>query len=589
MNAEPVLEVDDLTVVSPDGQAVVDRVALRLFPGEIVGLTGPSGSGKSTLALAVLGLARRPLAVRGGRVMLDGADLLALPAQEVVRRRGREIALIVQNPRAALHPMLSVGQQVGRVWRYHHGGSKIKSRRLAVEMLELVGINDAKRRAGAFAHELSGGMAQRALIAAALAAGPRVLIADEPTSGLDVTVQAAFLDMMASAAKAKGMAMLLVTQEPGILANYCSRVLTMESGRIASEQPVEQYFSGYRDTTTLIPPPIVADRVVIVSNLTKTFPLRGTKARVHAVDGVSLSIARGETLGLVGESGSGKSTVGRSIIRLIEPDSGNIEICAQSVSSLTALQLRRLRGRIQLVQQDPFDSFDPRWIIARSVEEPLRREGQLTDTDRAARVSEVLDLVGCGEFAARLPGDLSAGTLQRAAIARALATRPHFVVLDEPTSVLTPDARRELIALLGELQKQIKCSFLLISHDLTTVATISHRVAVMYLGQLVEVGDTRQIFEQPRHPYTRALIAAHLSVDLARRRIDSPPADRIEGEIPSPIELPPGCYFASRCPFVVDRCRNERQTLEATSVSTVRCWRADSLPLFERPPLEQRL
>lgn len=578
-----VLSATELSVSAPGGVPIVAAATLRLCEGEIVGLTGASGSGKSTLGYALMGLARRPLAISGGSVRLLGDDLLTLGEEAASRRRGRDIAFIVQNPRAALHPMLTVGRQIGRIWRFHHGGTRREAADRAVEMLRLVGINDAERRSGAFGHELSGGMAQRALIAAALSANPSVLIADEPTSGLDVTVQADFLDMMAKAARERGTAMLLVTQEPGILANYCDRILVMDAGRIVSDEPVASHFARHSEAALIMPAPVPDHPVVEVRSLSKTYPVRDSRAVVHAVDTVSFDISAGETLGLVGESGSGKTTVGRAMIRLIKPDSGAVRIDGADLEKLGRRQLRQLRGRVQLVRQDPFDSFDPRWRIVRSVGEPLSAQTALDAPARTARVELMLKLVGAGQAATAFPRALSAGMLQRIAIARALASEPRFVVLDEPTSVLTPGARQDLVELLARLQAETGVAFLFISHDLTTVASISHRVAVMYLGQIVETGATRQIFAAPRHPYTRALISAHLGVDPAKRRVDAAPAERLEGEIPSPIDLPAGCYLASRCGYARPRCHAERQALLPVAGGAVRCWRVDELSPFSGP------
>lgn len=576
--ASTVLAARGLTVAAPGGRPVVDGADLDLQAGEIVGLTGPSGAGKSTLAFALLGLARAPFSLAGGQVLIGGRDLLSLPEEAARAVRGRDIGLIVQNPRAALHPMLDVGRQIGRIWRTHTGGDARAARDRALEMLRLVGINDPDRRAAAFAHELSGGMAQRVLIAAALAADPAILVADEPTSGLDVTVQAQFLDLMWRAAKDRGTAMLLVTQEPGVLANYCDRVLTMEAGRIVADRPTRDHFAGRAVTARAairILPATGGAPVATAEALTKRFPLRDGKA-VHAVDDLTLSIRPGEAVGLVGESGSGKTTAGRCLLRLIEPTAGRVTLAGRDLSTLSAGHLRRLRAKAQIVRQDPFDSFDPRWTLGRSLREPL--DAHRPDMDagaKAARVAELIRLVGCDpRVAGARPRDLSAGMLQRLAIARALATEPAFIVLDEPTSVLTPDARREIVALLRRLQDELGVAYLFISHDLTTVAALCHRVVVMYLGQIVEEGTTAAIFDDPRHPYTRALIAAHLDEDPANRRVDRPQPDRVEGEIPSPIDLPTGCYLASRCPMALDRCGTDRQVLTPLGHGrAVRCWR----------------
>lgn len=594
----PALVVRGLTVVYGEAATAIDSIDLDLHAGEVVGLAGASGSGKSTLAHALLGLARVPGRIVAGSVSIGGRDLLGLREDERRAMRGKEIALIVQNPRAALDPIETVGRQIGEVWRAHASRAQPRDaqrrsrfdgdaggRARALELLRMVGINDAERRIEAYAHELSGGMAQRVLIAMALSASPRVLVADEPTSGLDVTVQAQFLDRMWQAARDSGIAMLIVTQEPGILANYCDRVVTLSRGRIAADtQPACPAAPGAAEARTRSPevhePASAAPRLARVllsaQALRKSFPVRGSDRRLHAVNDVSFDVLEGEALGLVGESGSGKTTVGRCLLGLMRPTSGDVRHGSVSVATLGRRALRELRREIQFVQQDPFDAFDPRWTLAESLAEPLAlhedRQGARTDE----RVRELVRSVGCdaGVLAA-YPRELNASVLQRLNLARSLATRPRFIVLDEPTSMLAPEARVALVDLLRELQARTGVAYLFISHDLTTVAALCGRVAVMYLGQIVEVAPTREIFERPRHPYTRALIAAHLDPHPAVRRVDREPVERLSGEIPSPIDLPPGCFMASRCALALERCRIEPQQLAPLSAShEVRCWRA---------------
>ena len=580
MDNRPAIAAENLHVAF-GGAEVLRGASLALPKGAIVGLTGASGSGKSTFAAAMMGLVRPPGRISAGKIMLDGEDILALPDHRLREIRGSKISLIVQNPRAALHPMRTIARQIGAVSSAHEKSAPKNPaglRRQAVELLELVGVNDAARRADAFAHELSGGMAQRALIAMALAAEPEILIADEPTSGLDVTVAAQFLDMMAQTGKNRGASMLLVTQEAGVLATYCDFVAEMADGRICALRETADYFSGRASLTRRNPAsaPKETDPLIRINALVKQFETRG--ATLTAVNDVSLSIRAGETLGLVGESGSGKTTVGRCVVGLETPTAGEVVFAGESLRALKAADMRRLRAKLQFVRQDPFDSFNPRWTIGRSLAEPYRIHEGASHEHAEAKARDLLKEAGCAsDVADARPRALSAGVLQRANIARAMATAPDFVVLDEPTSALAPSARGEIIALLADLQKSQGIAFLFISHDLTTIAAASHRIAVMYLGEIVELGTRDQIFEAPAHPYTKALIAAHLSDDPGDRGKHAARL-RLEGEIPSPIDLPPGCFLASRCPYAEDRCAKARPQLDAFADGRlVRCLRAGEI------------
>jgi oligopeptide/dipeptide ABC transporter ATP-binding protein len=584
---EKLLEVTGLRVAYPGVEPIRD-VSFSVAAREVVGLIGDAGAGKSTLALALLGLARPPGRIVSGAVRFGGRDLLTLPDAALRAIRGRDIGIIVQNPRAALNPMLPVGRQIGTVFRAHQGGSKAEGRARAIEMLRLVGINDPERRAAAFAHELSGGMAQRALIAMALSSKPRLLIADEPTSGLDVTIQAQFLDQMWRTVQETGSAILLISQDVGVIANYCDRVLVLHEGRIVEDAPVRQFFAApqhpysqdvlrlFRERGGAWPEQVGTPALLRTEGLTKHFPIRHSDKVVHAVDQVSLTIRKGEALGLVGESGSGKTTVGRALLRLVEPTAGTITFGGQAVTGLDARGLRALRSRMQIVFQDPFDSLNPRWTVRQLLEEPLALHAPGGDT--RAKAAEALRLVDLEEgLLDRRPKGLGAGTLQRINIARALILRPDFLVLDEPTSVLAPRARTSLIALLARLREELGLSYLFISHDLTTVRYLCQRVAVMYLGQVVEEGTVEQVFSAPQHPYSRALLSAHLFPDPERRRVDQglPPA--LTGEIPSPIDLPRGCYLASRCPHVGPACAGPQTLRDQGSGRTVRCARVGEI------------
>ncbi len=601
-----VLRVEDLTVAYQVGNrliAPIHRLDLSLRKGEIVGLIGDTGSGKSTLALALLGLARPPGRITAGRLLFGGRDLLTMSPPEQRAVRGNDIAIIVQNPRAALNPMLRVGRQIGFAFRAHNRASGAETRGRAVDLLRQVGINDPERRVDSYAHELSGGMAQRALIAMALASRPKLLVADEPTSGLDVTIQAQFLDQMWRTVQETGSAALLIARELGVLANYCDRVLVLHEGHIADDQPVRSFFSNprhpYSRAILALQKAEVAkaqpastgdlseDAVISATGLTRHFPVRGTAKVVQAVNDVTLEVRAGETLGLVGESGSGKTTVGRCFLRLLDPTSGRVTHRGRDLTQMSALELRRVRAKLQIVFQDPFDSLNPRWTVAELLEEPLKLH---TDLGRAARRSRAADLLAMTGLDAALldrkPKGLGAGSMQRLSIARALATDPEFIVLDEPTSVLSPRAVVDLIALLGRIQRELGVSYLFISHDLTTVRFLCHRVAVMYLGQIVETGTVEQVFARPRHPYSRALLSAHLGLDPGHRRVDRLVGEQLQGEIPSPIDLPRGCFLASRCAHVLDRCRLEPQSLlDLPDGRAVRCWRAAA---GELPGMEER-
>ncbi len=559
----PALAVRGLQVGFGPHLAIKDA-SLDVGQGEIVGLTGDSGSGKSTLALAILGLTQQGGAISGGKVLVGGEDMLTLREGERRRRRGRDVALITQNPRGSLSPLHSIGVQVGATLRAHRGASRAAAWAHAIAMLRDLGLNDPERRVRAYPHEISGGMAQRVLIAMALGAGPKLLIADEPTSGLDVTIQAAFLDSMWFSVRARGSAMLLVTQDPGIVANYCDRVAVMQDGRIVETADVKAFFAapgsaygravlGLRDEAPPSPAPD-GPPLLELQAVSKSFPVRGSRKMVQAVDQVSLSIGRGETLGLVGESGSGKTTVGRALLRLVEPSSGAVLFDGQAVTGATRAALKRLRPQMQVVFQDPLDSLDPRWTVAEIIGEGLR--------DGGGSVAGLLALVGLAAGVANVkPRALSAGDQQRVGIARSLAPDPALIVLDEPTSMLTPLARVGIIRLLRDLQVRRGLSYLFISHDLRTVEHLSHRVAVMYLGQVVEVGTREAIFTAPMHPYSQALLAAYLAPDPSRRRVDRADPGGLAGEIPSPIDLPPGCYLAGRCPVARGDCRTTPQTL----------------------------
>jgi len=597
MSTVPILDAAGLTVhfASKEGgeTLAIDDFSLTIRPGEFVGIMGEPGCGKSTAAIALMGLVRPPGEISGGSVQFLGRDLLAMSDDEIAAIRGKDIGLIVQNPRTSLHPLLTVGNQISRVYRAHNKVSKKEAWQHAIDMLRMVGMNDPERRVKAHAHELSSGMTQRVLIAMAMSSTPRLLIADEPTSGLDVTIQAQFLDQMWQTANQTGSAVLLVTQDLGIVANYCDRVLIMENGRIIEEAAVQKFFQAPEqdysrrilttqrqegsDTSSDAHHGELTDAetIIRVTGLYKQFPIRGSDKKVHAVDDVSFDIRHGEAIGLVGESGSGKTTVGRCLVRLVEPTAGEIMFHDTALGGIKRAAFVPYRKAIQIVFQDPFDSMNPRWTVEKVLTEPLDLHTDMSAQEKRQRVVELLEMVGLDAALRRdQPRQLSAGRQQRVVVARAIATNPEFIVLDEPTSALSPETRVEIIQLLMELSRKLGFAYLFISHDLTTVKVICHRVIVMYLGQIVEVGDKDAVFTQPRHPYSKALLASHLFPDIADRRVDRPERITLEGEIPSPVSLPKGCYLYGRCPSQKDACAAKPQELRAMPDGReIRCWR----------------
>ena len=548
--AAPILQVDDLSVTFATVHGDVEAVrgmSLRVAPGERLGIAGESGSGKTVSALAITGLL--PAAARAsGRVRFAGNDLGGLRSSDRAALRGRHVGTILQDPLNSLNPALTVGSQIAETLRHHERLDRATARRRAVELLGQVGIPDPARNVDEYPHRFSGGMRQRAMIAIALSCEPELVVADEPTTALDVTVQAQILELLVGLCDERNTALLLITHDLAVLAGVAHRIVVMNAGRIVEEAPVDTLFErpahAYtRALLAAIPRPDGATAapasdggdarstrapVLQVGDLTKTFPIvrggaiRRTVGAVRAVDGVSLTIGAGETLALVGESGCGKSTLARCILRLVEPSSGSVRFDGRDVLACDRRTLRALRHEMQIVFQDPYGSLDPRMTIAQLIAEPLAVHGLGGDErGRIARVRELLDMVGLRpEHAARYPRAFSGGQRQRIAIARALATEPKLLVLDEPVSALDTSTRAQILALLAELQERLEVSYLLVAHDLALVRAVAHRVAVMYRGRIVELAACEQIFAAPTHPYTQALLSAVPIPDppLERRR-----------------------------------------------------------------------
>ncbi|KAB1643999.1 dipeptide ABC transporter ATP-binding protein [Gulosibacter chungangensis] len=528
--ALPLLEVTDLHVnYLVRGQEVpaVRGVDLTLNAGEIVAIVGESGSGKSTVAKAILHLLAENGRVRAERMSYAGQDLRTLSRREWRKIRGAEIALVPQDPTLSLDPLMAVGTQVAETIRIHKQGTKQEAQARAIELLANAGIPDAEHRAKQLPSEFSGGMRQRALIASALAGGPKLLVADEPTSALDVTVQRQILDRLEQLRDELGIAVLLITHDLGVAADRADRVVVMQHGEVVESgvaatvlaNPEHDYTRrllaaapglGNTAVTQRTPEPQAEAKTVLrLTDLRKEFSIRGSTESVVAVDGVSLTIRQGETFGLVGESGSGKSTTARVALHLERATAGTIEFAGEDVTEIRGEALRQLRRRFQLVHQSPYASLDPRMRIGEIIREPLRSFKIGSRSEQLARVTELLDAVALPKhYADRRPDELSGGQRQRVAIARALATGPECIVLDEAVSALDVSVQAQVLELLARLQRETGVAYLFISHDLGVVREISHRVGVLRRGELVETGPTDSVLARPEHPYTQALIEA---------------------------------------------------------------------------------
>ncbi|MFE7720259.1 dipeptide ABC transporter ATP-binding protein [Nocardia rhizosphaerihabitans] len=510
----------------------VRAVDLDIAPGEIVALVGESGSGKSSTAHAVTGLLPAAGRIDAGRIGFGSRDLATAGEKELRAIRGAQIGLIPQDPGVSLNPVQRIGTQVAEVLLIHGLATRRSAPAAAVELLERAGMPEPKTRAAQYPHELSGGMRQRALIAIAIAANPALIIADEPTSALDVTVQRLILDHITSLTETLGTAVLLVTHDLGVAADRAQRIAVMSRGRIVESGPTREILDDPRDpyTQQLLrsvpgragvrarPHRPGAEPLLAVENLVKEFPLPRASGRaqvVRAVDGVSFSLHRGETLALVGESGSGKSTTARMVLRLAPPTSGRIVFDGDDVTTSKGARLRALRRRAQVIYQNPYESLDPRFSIQDVISEPLRVFGVGDRASRAARARELLDRVALpASTLGRRPAELSGGQRQRVAIARALALSPELVVCDEPVSALDVSVQAQILDLFAELQADTGVAYLFISHDLAVVRQIAHRVAVMRQGRIVEIAATEQLFDAPGHEYTRQLLAAIPGAEL---------------------------------------------------------------------------
>ncbi|MDJ0917678.1 MAG: ABC transporter ATP-binding protein [Woeseiaceae bacterium] len=565
------LEVDTLSVRYP-GVTAVDGLTFAIDRGESLGLVGESGSGKTQTAMAIMGLLPADAEVSGD-IRVDGRSLLSLAEAELNRVRALEISMVFQDPMQALNPFVRVGDQIARILLEHRLVTEDEAMPRVVDMLDRVGLPDPERQYRAYPHQLSGGMRQRAMIAAALATDPALLIADEPTTALDVTVQAQILDLLEELRDET--ALLLITHDLGVVAGHCERMLVLDKGARLEEGPTRSLFvsPGHPHTKTLIdaaprlgsaqpPSPRTSETILAADRVDVIYP----EDRLQAVHSADLVLKAGETLALVGESGSGKSSLVRAILGLVTPAGGDIEFNGAALPPDVRQRKPADRKRMSMVFQDPVGSLNPQMRVKDIVGEPI-------GSAKHASVSATLTRVGLDDsFRDRFPHQLSGGQAQRVAIARAIITQPEVLVCDEAVAALDGTVRQQIVNLLMSIQQDTGLAIIFIAHDLAIVEGLSHQVMVMYLGRPVEIASARDLFSRPGHPYTRALIDAVPEPD--------PLSDKysfVRGETPSPIAPPLGCAFHPRCPHAIARCRVELPKPREVDNRMVACHRYEEL------------
>lgn len=565
-SGETVLRVKNLTTsfkVDDEWKTVVRGLSFEVKAGETVAIVGESGSGKSVTSLSLMRLLDPLVSRIEGEVELNGKAILSLSEHEMRHLRGNDVAMIFQEPMTSLNPVFTIGRQISEVLIRHKGMTKGQARDETIRLLEKVRIPNAAGRFDEYPHQFSGGMRQRVMIAMALASKPKLLIADEPTTALDVTIQGQILDLIKTLQEEEGMAVLFITHDMGVVAEIADRTIVMFRGdQVETGDTADIFHRGQHPYTRALLAAVpklgsmdghgrplrfpkvdmqtgevgesveVADTVeggltpvLSVKNLVTRFAIRSglfgrVTGAVHAVENISFDLFQGETLSLVGESGCGKSTTGRSITRLVEPESGEVSLDGYDVLKLGPTDLRSLRRSVQMIFQDPFSSLNPRMTVGSAVAEPMIKHRIASPSDARRKAADLLERVGLSStMMDRYPHEFSGGQRQRVAIARALALNPKVIVADESVSALDVSIKAQVCNLLMDLQEQFKIAFLFISHDMAVVERVSHRVAVMYLGEIVEIGPRTQIFANPQHAYTKKLMAAVPVPDPARRGI----------------------------------------------------------------------
>lgn len=663
--SDSLLQVNNLKTWFGNGDKpyrAVDGIGFTIRRGETFALLGESGCGKSMTALSLLRLNPHPASrIVSGEVLLDGDNLLPLSEAEMEAIRGRRISMIFQEPQSSLNPVLTVGQQIAEVLKWHFNMDVQAMQQRALELLKAVGIPDPTQRIKEYPHQLSGGMKQRVMIAIALAGEPELLIADEPTTALDVTIQAQILDLLKDIQQKTGMAILLITHDLGVVAQMADHVAVMYAGQIVETASREQFFNDTRHPYTrklfealpsdqkreqkltvikgsvpplnqdfdccrfadrcdfawqhchdveprwlepdnhgvrchLFDPEVDAEHIkseirVTSSRLSDVVPadnalldvkqlkvhfpikkgiLQRTVGHVKAVDNISLSLRPAETLALVGESGCGKTTVGKGILQLVPVTEGQVKYAGKQMTRMSEHELKEARASMQIIFQDPFSSMNPRMTITQVIEEGMLGSSIKNPAEKQRKVDELLERVGLRpDIKHRYPHEFSGGQRQRICIARALAAEPEVIICDEPTSALDVSVQAQILNLLRDIQHEFGLSYLFITHNIAVVDYLAHRVAVMYLGRVVEEGRRDEVLNNPKHPYTQALLAAvpRIESDSEQQSI------RLEGELPSPANPPQGCHFHQRCPHVMPRCREQYPDLTQLSRShTVKCY-----------------
>ncbi|MBW9050824.1 dipeptide ABC transporter ATP-binding protein [Rhizobium mesosinicum] len=537
------LSVRDLMVkVHLDGgvRTLIDHVSLDLAKGETLGLVGESGSGKSLLCRSLVRLLPSSLiTIEGGTILLEGRDLTAASDAEMLEVRGGEIGMIFQNPTSHLDPVMRIGDQISEGIRYHQGLTAKEARAAAIEILTQIGFPDPVRQYDSYPHEFSGGMRQRAMIGVALSCNPKILIADEPTTALDVTIQAQILKLLLDIRDKRGLSIILITHDLGIVAQTCDRIAVMRNGKLLEQGPKRTILSRPQDPYTInlinshpsMPDEIAAavpETVLPVSSVKPLLEIDDLHVRfkaggslfkssiktVSAVSGVSLQVMPGETIGIVGESGSGKSTLARAVLGLTPISSGHVSFEGIDLAQQRSAGLAKLRRETAMVFQDPYNALNPRLTIGQMLAEVLKVQGKVPAAAIPERIGELLDLVGLErEFVNRKPRSMSGGQCQRAGIARALAVDPKLIIADECVAALDVTIQAQIIAIFRELTAKMNLTLMFIAHDLAIVRNLCERVVVMYHGEIVEEGRSEEVFARPKHPYTTALIAAIPDID----------------------------------------------------------------------------